>query len=165
MPELILGGIPVTLCSGVPAVSYDAPDGYTDAVLSGGRPVRMRHFKKRTITITGTGWIDTGLDSLDWDAYHELWSPAPMRLSTVLPQATLTSDARPDESVIAEALVSGRRVSTPVEMVGRVASMTPVAGASLYEVVWYPRFTVLCTPPPASLADRVVSWQLFCREV
>ncbi|SDS21532.1 hypothetical protein SAMN05216421_1113 [Halopseudomonas xinjiangensis] len=165
MTQLVLGGIPVTLYSGAPDVRYSDAGGRTDVTLSGGKPIAMRHFSKRVITITGTGWMATGLDALDWDAEHVLLSPSPLRLSGAGTAFTLTADPRPDEAVTAQALVGGRWVNASVTATGRAATVTPVTGATLYTVAWFPQFTVLCTPPDEGYAGGAVDWQITCREV
>lgn len=161
---LILGGIEVPLHAGAPELTFDAPDGYTDIVLSSGKVVRSRHFSKEQITISGAGWMATGLDALDWDANHLLLCPKPKRVNTRGAPVTITSDPRPDVAVAAHALVGREWISTPVILAGRVATITPVAGASLYSVAWYPQFTVLCKRPPEESGAGGSGWQLVCRE-
>lgn len=162
---LMLGGITVPLHAGAPDVEYDYAGGAVDAVLSGGRPVRMRHWTKRQITISGTGWMATGLDALDWDAEHELRCPTPLRVSGVTPELALTADVRPDEPVTAQALIDGEWRTVAAAVSGRAVTITPLPGATLYTVAWFPMFTVLCTPPPVGYAGGAADWQLICREV
>lgn len=161
---LILGGITVPLHAGAPDVSYAPAGGSTDVTLSGGRMVRMRHWSKTLITISGDGWMATGLDALDWDAEHVLLCPKPRRMATQGASVTLTSDPRPDVPVGAHALVGRSWVPAVATRSGRAVSITPVPGAIQYSVYWYPQFTVLVTPPGEEYADAV-SWQLICREV
>ena len=165
MTHLVLGGIAVTLHSGAPVVRYADAGGRTDVRMSDGTPIPMRHWKKRTILISGTGWMATGLDALDWDAYHTLLMPVPLRVSGSGTAMTLTADARPDEPVTAQALVGGQWVDTSVAVTGRAASITPVAGATSYSVVWFPQYTVLCEPPPEDYAEGIVEWQIIASEV
>lgn len=164
MTQLVLGGIPVTLYSGAPAVQYGYAGGATDVILSGGRPVRMRHWDKRLITVSGSGWMTTGLDALDWDAEHVLLSPVPLRVSGQTATLTLTADVRPDEPVTAQALVGDTWRPASVSVTGRTATITPVAGATLYTVAWFPRFVVLCEPPDEDYSGGAVDWQIICRE-
>lgn len=161
---LMLGGITVPPHAGTPDVSYAEAGGATDVTLAGGATVRMRHWRKELITISGTGWMSTGLDALDWDAQHTLRCPKPKRMATTGTSVTLTSDPRPDVPVGAHALVGKSWVPTPVTRSGRAVTITPVPGASQYSVYWYPQFTVLVTPPTEENAGDV-SWQLICREV
>ena len=104
-PRLKLGGIEVPLHAGAPRVAYSAAGGAEDARLSGGKLVRMRHWKKWQITISGTGWMATGLDVLDWDEYQDLWCPKPKRVTTTSTEVRIQTDARPDVPVEAHALV------------------------------------------------------------
>ena len=165
MTQLTLGGIPVTLETGEPLHRYGYVGGRTDVTLSGGKPVPMRSFDKRLITISGSGWVSTGLDALNWDAYHTLQCAVPLRVSGSGTTLTLTADSRPDEPVQAHALVGDTWVPTAVSMAGRVGTITPVTGATLYTLTWYPQFTVLCEPPEEDYGGGAVGWQLICREV
>ena len=165
MTQLILGGIPVTLESGAPAVSYGVEGGSTDLRLSGGKPVRMRHWKSRVITISGTGWISSGLEGLDLDEEQLLKCHAPLRIASVSSSLTLTATPRDDSPVTAEALVNDRWVKTPVSVVDLAATITEIAGAQAYAVTLFPQFTVLCVPLDEDYGDSVVGWQLVCHEV
>lgn len=161
---LILGGIEVPLHAGAPEVSYAPAGGASDVVLAGGRPVRMRHWSKELITISGSGWMATGLDALDWDAEHLLLCPKPKRMATVATSIVLTSDPRPDVQVGAQALIGREWVATQAQREGRAVSISSVPGATQYSVYWYPQYLVLVTPPGEEYAGDV-SWQLICREV
>lgn len=165
-PRLKLGGIEVPLHAGAPRVGYAAAGGAEDARLSGGKLVRMRHWKKWQITISGTGWMATGLDVLDFDQYLDLWCPKPKRVATTSTEVRIQTDARPDVPVEAHALVGRDWVPTPVTMDGRDATITPVAGALQYSVVWFPRFQqVLCVPPDEDSSAGDVAWQIVANEV
>jgi len=161
----VLGGIVVPLHAGVPDVTFGDAGGYTDYTLSEGEQVRARHFKKHLITITGSGWMATGLDALDWDAKHVLLCPKPKRVATTSTVVSITTDVRPDVPVFCHALVGRSWVQTPVAMDGREATITPVAGASQYSLGWYPMFPrVICKPPEDANAGGGVSWQINARE-
>lgn len=160
----VLGGIDVPLHAGAPDVSFADAGGFTDYTLGQGKPVRARHFSKQLITISGTGWMATGLDALDFDAEHVLLCPKPKRVATTDTVVSITTDARPDVPVACHALIGREWVQTPVAMDDREATITPVAGASQYSVVWYPMFTVLCQPPEDANAGGSVSWQINARE-
>lgn len=164
-PQLILGGITVPRYAGAGDVNYAPAGGFADVVLSQGRPVRMRHWSKELITLRGVGWMATGLAVLDWDAEHELLCPRPKRMATTGAQVTLSSDPRPDVPVTAHALVGREWVTAGVTVNERLVSVVPVAGAAQYSVAWYPRFTVLCTPPAEDYAGGDAAWQIACREV
>jgi len=165
MTQLVLGGIPVSLHTGEPSHVYGYVGGRTDVTLSSGTPVPMRSFTKRLITVSGAGWVSTGLDALDWDAYHLLQCAVPLRVSGVATTLTITADSRPDKPVLAQALVGEDWVSTSVSMTGRVGTITPVTGASVYTLTWFPQFTVLCEPPEEGYGSGAVDWQIICREV
>src|SRR5690606_5684338 len=123
---LMLGGITAPPHAGTPDVRYGEAGGATDATLAAGAAVRMRHGRKELITTSGTGWMSTGLDALDWDAQHTLRCPKPKRMATTGTSVTLTSDPRPDVPVGAHALVGKNWVPTPVTRSGRAVTINPV---------------------------------------
>jgi hypothetical protein len=161
---LILGGIEVPLHAGAPEGRYARVGGYTDTRRGLGKPVRARHFSKWVITISGSGWMATGLDVLDWDQYHTLLCPKPMRVATTGTEVSITTDARPDVAAVCHALVGREWVQTPVSLSGRDATITPVAGSAQYSLAWYPAFTVLCTPPEEANTGGSVAWQITANE-
>lgn len=163
-PFLVLGGIRVPRHAGTPDITYSGAGGYTDTVMTDGAVVRSRHFKKELITITGAGWMATGLDALDWDANHLLLCSKVRRISTTGAAVTLLSDPRPDEPVFAQALIGRFWHDTPVSVEGRVVTITPMAGAEQYSVGWFPQYTVLCVPPSEESTAAGAAWQLVCRE-
>ena len=56
--------------------------------------------------------------------------------------------------------------NTGVRLLGETLKyVAPVAGAVVYRLVWFPRFTVLVDPPAEDIGDRQFSWQLVMREV
>lgn len=69
IPNVMLGGIPIVIHGGAPQCQYQAVDGGVERLrLSGGAAVQMTHWRKTAITISGSGWIGTGMLGLDFDS-------------------------------------------------------------------------------------------------
>src|SRR5690606_1243403 len=134
---LMLGGITVPPHAGMPDVSYAEAGGATDVTLASGAAVRMRHWRKELITISGTGWMSTGRDALGWDATRRRRWPQTRGRATHGTSVRVTRDVLGDVPVVAYGLVSKDWVLTPVTRSGRAVTISPVTGASRYSVYWY----------------------------
>lgn len=165
--HVTLGGLPIELHSGAPQQQYSAETGWSDVRLSQGALVRMAHWRKETITISGDGWMGAGLDGLDYTQPLELRCTQPKTITTESGQATITGTPRPDVVPWGHALVGNQWVLTPVTLSGSDATCTPVAGATLYRVSWMPLYFVLCQPPAEALDPGAgsVNWSFTAREV
>ena len=64
-------------------------------------------------------------------------------------------------------LPSGQAVKTAAALVGDVATVTAVSGATAYAVQYYPQLTVWALRPSASgnRGDASHRWELVCEEV
>tara|TARA_R100000049_G_C1957382_1_gene117423 strand:- start:16937 stop:17437 length:501 start_codon:yes stop_codon:yes gene_type:complete len=163
---LKLGGVPIMPLSGWPSVSYETDGGTSQVRMSDGALVEMTHWEKMRITITGSGLMGPGLDGVDFRSDLDLWSTKALRLNTEGLEVMLTTDPRPDVPAWCDALFpDGTHQRTPVVVVGRSATITPVAGAALYSLGWLPRFTVRCRRPTESSEAGSNDWQLICLEV
>ena len=65
------------------------------------------------------------------------------------------------------ALVAGEWASTPCSVVGQVVTVTPVAGAQLYSVCWFPLYTVIARRPARGQDDGTAShsWTITWEQV
>ncbi|MFF6516673.1 hypothetical protein ACET4U_04970 [Pseudomonas aeruginosa] len=82
IPNVMLGGIPIVIHGGAPQCQYQAVDGGVERLrLSGGAAVQMTHWRKTAITISGSGWIGTGMLGLDFDSPLELRCNASLGIS------------------------------------------------------------------------------------
>ncbi len=166
-PHVTLGGLPINLHAGAEGQAYSQELGWTDVRLSGGSLVRMAHWAKESISISGSGWMGLGFDALDFTRPMILNCTQPKTITGTALTYTLTSTPRPDVAPWGHALVAGRWVKAIVAMAGSVATVSPVAGATLYRVSWMPTFTVLATPPDEALDSGAgsFSWSFTAREV
>lgn len=166
-PHITLGGLPIILHAGAPAQSYSQETGWTDVRLAGGSLVRMAHWSKETIAISGGGWMGLGFDALDYTQPLELRCTQPKTITGAGLTYTLNSNPRPDVQPWAHALVGSQWVKTSVAMSGKTATVTAVAGASAYRVSWMPVFNVLAVPPTEALdsSTAAFNWQITAREI
>lgn len=166
-PHVTLGGLPIILHAGAAGQSYSQETGWTDVRLSGGSLVRMAHWAKETITVSGDGWMGLGFDALDYTQPLELRCTQPKTITGTAYSYSLNSTPRPDVAPWAHALVGNDWVKTSVSMASKTATVTVIAGATLYRVSWMPVFFVLATPPAEALdaAAAAYSWQFIAREI
>ncbi|MCY1211421.1 hypothetical protein D9M72_231320 [compost metagenome] len=162
-----LGGIPIRTFAGAPRQSYSALGGATLLRRSKGRAVRMQHWVKESITVSGLGWMGPGLDGLDFSQPLELRCTKPMELETTALTGTLPSLPRPDVAPWAFAWVAGELVRTPVVVVGTAFTLTAVPAATAYRLHWLPVFTVFCQKPERGMeaGDNTHDWSFTAEEV
>lgn len=165
--HVTLGGLPIELHSGAPQQQYSAETGWSDVRLSQGALVRMAHWKKETITISGDGWMGAGLDGLDYTQPLELRCTAPKSVTSAGGQAVIIGTPRPDVPPWGHALVGNRWIPTAVTVSGQSAACAPVPAASMYRVSWLPIYMVLCQPPAEALdpGAGASSWSFTAREI
>ncbi|PKM30235.1 MAG: hypothetical protein CVV07_07405 [Gammaproteobacteria bacterium HGW-Gammaproteobacteria-11] len=163
---LVLGGVVVPVLSGPAPVAYEPVGGKTGVRMHGGKLVQMTHWERMTIVINGAGWMGPGLESLDFSQDLELLCTKDRRLNTTALTCTLTSDVRPDVPAWCDAIFADHsHHRTPIVVVGREVTITPVAGAVFYSVGWLPRFMVQASRPSESGSGRDNEWQIVCEEV
>ncbi len=166
-PHVTLGGLPIILHAGAPDQSYSQEAGWRDVRLSGGALVRMAHWSKEVIKISGSGWMGLGFDALDFTKPLELRCTQPKTITGTALTYTLNSTPRPDFEPWGHALVGSSWHRVPVSMSGKVATFTAVANATAYRVSWMPLFSVFATPPEEALSASAGSftWQFTAREI
>ncbi|WP_205342226.1 hypothetical protein [Denitrificimonas caeni] len=166
-PHVTLGGLPIILHAGAVGQSYSQEPGWTDVRLSKGSLVRMAHWSKEAITMSGVGWMGLGFDALDYTQPLELRCTQPKTITGSGLTYTLNSLPRPDVAPWAHALVGLHWIKAQVSMSDNTATVAAVSSASAYRVSWMPVFNVLTTPPEEALDSSSASftWQLTAREI
>lgn len=161
--HIMLGGVPIVPHAGAPEQSEESIGGSTVLRMSDGAAVKMQHYEKTAGTISGSGLMPPGLDGLDYSQPLELRS---MQVSNIVgpgPTFTLTSTPRPDHAPWAHALVGGRWLRTACSYDAGVVTVTPVAGATHYQVSWLPVYSVFANRPPKSQGTSH-SWSITWEE-
>lgn len=159
-PKIMLGGIEIALQAGAPELGEEGLEASTVLRMSDGTGVKMTAWEKASGSISAQGWVPPGLDGLDYSAPIELRTTqvCNMQLTTLV--FTLTSTPRPDVAPWAFALVDGELHPTGCVTVDGVATVTAVAGASMYQVCWMPVYSVFARRPAKqqSSATGAQSW-------
>lgn len=170
LPMLIFGGVPIVLHAGAPDLSIEPLRGSALVRMGNGEAVQMTHWSgKRSGTISGAGWMPPGLDGLDYTQPIELLSVQQETITGSANAVALSSSPRPDHAPWALALVGRDWVATPCSVVDGIATATPVVGASLYSISWFPAITVFAAPPSKGVSRgnsaTPHSWSITFEEV
>lgn len=126
---------------------------------------------KLDILLSGAGNIPPGLDGLDYTGELLFSGAAELSITSAATSILLPTERRSDADYLpwGRASINNRWVSTPVGMTGDQADLTPVVGADLYQVLWYPEFLVLSDGGRPSLNHDVnqasTSWILRLKQV
>lgn len=167
IPHVTLNGLPIVLHAGAVQQQYSTEGGYTDVRLSDGSLVRMSHWTKEVITLSGQGWMGPGLNELDYTEPLELRCTAPKSNTGPSNVLTIPENVRPDVPPWGHALVGDYWKETPATASGTTAACTPVTGATQYRVSWMPWYWVLCNPPQEATDPGAgdVAWQFTAQEI
>ncbi|MNQ83219.1 hypothetical protein D3C85_982920 [compost metagenome] len=166
--DVMLGGIPIRLHNGPPQQEYDVLEsGSTVVRRSGGAAVKMTHYTKAVIAISGSGWMGPGFEGLDFSEPLELRCTQQDSLTTTALTGTIPGTPRPDKAPWALAFIEGDWTLTPVAMAGLDFTITEVPGALQYQVCWMPLFTVFCRPPRRAMdpSNNTHTWSFTAEEV
>jgi hypothetical protein len=133
-----------------------------------GRGIKQMTYRKLRVTISGSGWVPAGLDSLDFTAQHALACIAPETVPAVFAtrQATLPEARRSDTGHVPYGLAQlagGQTVEAAATLAGNVATVAAVTGAVAYQVGYYPLITCWINRPVRS--GPAHSWELVAEEV
>lgn len=165
-PQIMLSGIPLELHSGAPVLSEEPIGGESAVRLSGGALVSMTHWERMSGSISGSGWMPPGLHGLDYSQPLELRSTKVQSIAGAGLVYTLRGTPRPDVAPWAQALVSGQWVDTSCSVTDGVATVTAVAGATLYRVCWMPIYSVKAKRPSETQDSGTAShsWSITWEE-
>jgi hypothetical protein len=121
---------------------------------------------RTSIQITGT--IPAGLDGINWKgiAGIEISCASARAIQGNSNVITLPAARRSDLSPWAQAIVNGRLVATTFDLVGNVATLATVVGASAYRISYYPRITVHGNPSvDEDATGAAFAWSLDAEEL
>lgn len=139
-----------------------------DRTMDGSAVRKVSYTGKLATVVSCTGWTPVGFDALDWDQPMLMKCAGPRCIQKASNVIELPL-ARRSESYFAPrgfAIVGGRAVASDVSLLGNDATVTTVAGASAYEVWYWPEITVLARPVRVSgQLDRAeYQWTLEAEE-
>ena len=132
-----------------------------------GNGIAQSRWSKIRSTISGSGWEPAALDAIDFGIMHDVHCVEPLSAYGATTTITIPHSFRSDTgyTVQAAALVADELVNTPVSMAGQVATLTAVAGAMQYQVIYFPIITGLLTVKKSGDVDNQVrSWTIELEE-
>lgn len=147
---------------------YEPIGGETILRAISGRGILQRTWRRTRVVTSGSGWVPSGIQSLDFDTQHEIACIAPETVPAdfVTRQVGLSGIWRNDAGHVPYGLAqlpSGQTVAAGVTMNGEVATVGAVADAVAYHVGFYPVLTCWLLRPTRSGPDH--SWELVAEEV
>lgn len=162
VPNFQLGGIIVPIHAiWELSQDYSPVGGFTLLRMLDGAGVKQQHWEKIATTVTGSGYIPAGLDSLDYKTPLLMRCATKRGVSSIAPTTILVPQARRtdvDHEVIGFAIVDGNDAQweeTPI--IGTTPSvarpgfdeidLTAVGGAKAYRINYYPEITVFAEHP------------------
>lgn len=162
----MLGGLPIVLHAGAPALSEEPIGGETSMRMSNGALVSMTHWERVSGTISGSGWMPPGLHGLDYSQPLELRSTKVQSVTGTGLTYALRGTHRPDVAPWAQALVGDLFVNTACSVTDGTATVTAVTGATLYRVCWMPVYSVKARRPSETQDSGTAShsWSITWEE-
>jgi hypothetical protein len=137
---------------------------------NGSLVTRVAWVGKLSTTISGQGVVPPGLSLLDYSIPLTM-SCVGQRAITVATattvQATLPAARRTDVVPFARAILADDVwVPTAMSIATNTATVTKVTDALFYQVMYYPKLTVMCTPPEENWTeDAYFNWTMTAEEV
>lgn len=164
-PNLIVAGIEVPLEGSLRLTqNYEWIGGRSVRRTMNGSALEQRNWKKLRTTIAGGGWMPDGLASLEGAV--QIDCVATLSVTSPANLIALPTDARGDVIHFGWAWAAGQRVTTPVAVAGRTATLTVVPGATRYMVEYWPSVVMILDPvaPSQDLGTRDYDWQITAEE-
>lgn len=170
--QLIVGGISVPVWAMV-----DISQRYEDIeakarrrFLGGGGWQRTTYSGKIRTVITGSGIIPFGLSGIDYDSSFVLSCVAHRSIISASSDIEIPAARRTDAGSLpyGRALVGDKWIETGYDsIVSNTVALTPVSGASLYQVIWFPKITVHADSPVEDKPSHgpVYGWSIVAEEV
>lgn len=150
------------------AQRYEEMGGETILRAVSGRGIPQRTWRKTRVVTSASGWVPSGLQSLDFDAQHAVAciTPETIPANPATRQATLPATRRADAGHLPYGLAQlpgGQTVAADVTLAGDVATVAAVAGATAYQVGYYPLLICWILRPTRSGPEP--QWELIAEEV
>jgi len=130
---------------------------------------KQSNWTKIKTTLSGRGWIPAGLDGVDYSGSVLLKCAAAKMITSASNVIVLTADRRSDTDYEPRgyAIVDGQRVDTTISLPANTATLGVVAGASSYQVEYFPQITVFAklSSSDATVTEANYSWRIEAEEV
>lgn len=142
MPDLIVAGLVIPLeALGAHSQSYELKGGRARLRMMDGSQVAQSRWAKLSTTLRASGWAPAGLHDLDPSIAVTLACVAPRAIAGTGNVMALPAARRGDVAPVGQAVVAGRLVATALALVGDLATLAAVPGASAYRVLYWPLLT------------------------
>lgn len=163
---LMLGNIEILPHAGAPELGDDVIGGSSILRMSNGDGLKMTRWEKLAFTISAEGLVPPALDGLNYKEPLEFRSNQVSSMQRTDRVFTLVSTPRPDHAPWGYALVGDQLQRAPVSVVGNVVTVADVPGARLYQVWWFPVYSVIAKRPTKSQSptSRRWGWSLAMEE-
>ncbi|MGR8932215.1 MAG: hypothetical protein ACU836_16415 [Gammaproteobacteria bacterium] len=138
---MIIGGIAISDHAGHEIrQTITEAGGRTMRRTKNGTPIVMQRWVALNSTISGTGWMPDGLDGLDLTQLHDVYCIQSLSVASASNVITIPRNFRIDAGYEPQGatIIDGAPVETAVALAGSVATLTPVAGATQYQILYYP---------------------------
>ena len=168
--QLIVDGLTVPIWSSTEFTQVIEPVEavYQSRKKNGGLVQRTLYTGKLRTTIDGGGLAPAGLDNINTGTSTTIHCIEPLSITSPVRIIDIPSNWRSDAGSEPHgfAEVGGALVSTDVTMNVDEATLDAVAGATAYQVRWYPILTVICRPLRKTLNRGVGHrWTLEAEEI
>lgn len=168
MPDLLIDSLVIPLVAlGDHRQEYDHDLAQYDLRMADGSIVRQtRRSRKLTTTISGSGWMPSGLDDLDTSVPHTISCVAPRSVGGPGPVLILPSARRGDVPISGLVVTAAGVYPCEVDtVVGDVVTLETTPGALTYQAIYYPRFSAwLGYRSDLDANSATYGWTLTARE-
>lgn len=147
--------------------SYDMLQArYARRAMNGNLRVQQR-WQKLQSSISGSGWLPDGLDGINLALFYDVSCIQPLSADAAGNIIAVPRVFRSDAPYAPQgiAIVNDEPVPTTLALVGNVATLDTVAGASRYQVLYYPIITgMLSIARQFDDANGVSGWTIEVEE-
>jgi len=166
MPDLIVAGLVIPLeVLGEHSQSYELSGGRSRLRMMDGSQHAQTRWAKLATTLRASGWAPSGLHGLDPSIAVTLACVAPRAIAGAGNVIALPAARRIDAPPVGLALVGGRLVPTALALVGDVATLDAVPGASGYRALYWPLITAYVEiSEEVDVAAASFGWTLTAEE-
>lgn len=167
MPDLIVSGLVIPLeALGDHSQSYELTGGRSRLRMMDGSQVAQTRWAKLSTTLRASGWAPSGLAGMDPSTPVTLACVAPRAIAAAGNVIALPAARRSDTAPIGQAIVAGQLVATALALVGDVATLAIVPGASGYRALYWPLITAYVeVTDDVDLSAAQFGWALTAEEV
>jgi len=127
--------------------TLDPIDAKTLLRTKNGSGILQSRYQKLQSSISGSGWLPDGLDGLDLTAALAVSCIEALSITGATTSISIPRAFRTDTDFAPQglAIVNGDVIATALSLAGSVATLTAVAGASAYQVLYFPVITGFIT--------------------